>query len=237
MNTIKQIIKESLLNEVGDASAQPYFWKLGKDSSNDKVNYHFKTKGGSKLTIEVSFILLAPRQIIDLFSDEDRMKRKEKLFYINNPYYYWDSEFKVTKYKDEDLDYDIEGSMTISKSEYKTDKVEVFRIMATISSIIKDFIKRNKVRGFAFRPASDSRSRVFMKYFQQQIPNAKILQLEDPHGFHAPATIITTDENVTYTKGEAGPYEEYENDEDKPPFRERMKSKFTKKEEPGNDYY
>jgi len=231
MNIIKQIIKESLLNEIGDASAQPYKWELDKGSSDDTIGYNFKTKGGSRLTIQVSFHLLRPNQVIDLFSDETKMKRSEKLFYINNPHYYWDTEFSVTKHKGEPI--------TISDSKFKSDKVEVFRIMSTISVIIKDFIGHNKVRGFAFRPASDSRSKMFIKYFQQQLPNAKILQLKDSYGTGQP-TIITSDESVTYTKGEKGPYEDPYNDiEDDDErvlsLRDKIDSKLNKKKN-NNDY-
>ena len=229
MSIIKKIVKESLLKEVGDASAQPYKWKFDRDSSKDKVSYKFKTEGGSKLTIVVSFHLLSPWQLHNLFSDEDTkklMNRHERLFYTKNPYYYWDTEFVVTEHKGKDLDWGTDQSMTISGSEYKTDKSEVFRIMATISGIVKDFISKNKVRGFAFRPASDKRGSMFVRYFQQQLPQAKILQLPDPTGTFSAATIVTVDDSVVYKGGDA--YYDEEEDEYKPSFRDKIKSKFNR---------
>lgn len=227
MNIIKQIVKESLLKEVGDASAQPYQWKLVKGDNKTKISYSFKTKGGSKLTIVISFHLLDPWQLHNLFRDEDNKKqlnRHERLFYTKNPYYYWDTEFSVTEYKGKDLEWGTDQSMTISKSEYKSDKTEVFRIMSTIAQIIKDFIDKNKVRGFAFRPASDKRGAMFIRYFQQQIPHSKILQLQDPTGSFPAATLVTINDKVTYSGGDAY----YDDEDDKPSFRDRIKTKFNR---------
>lgn len=228
MNIIKKIVKESLLNEVGDASARPYKWKFDKSSSNHQVSYKFKTEGGSKLTIVVSFHLLSPWQLHNLFNDDDTKKtvnRGERAFYNKNPYYYWDTEFIVTEYKGKDLKWGVDRSMTISGSEYKTDKSEIFRIMATLSEIVKDFISKNKVRGFAFRPASDKRGTMFVRYFQQQLPHAKILQIPDPSGTFSSATIVTINDKITYEGGDAY-YDEEEEENDS--FRDKIKSKFNK---------
>jgi hypothetical protein len=227
MNLIKQIVKESLLNEVGNASAQPYKWRSIDGYNNTQISYGFKTKGGSKLTIVVSFHLLDPSQLRDLFTNVDYKKqisKQERLFYTENPYYYWDTEFSVTEYKGKDLDWGTDKSMTISASDYKTDKNEIFRIMSTIAQIVKDFIGKNKVRGFAFRPASDKRGAMFVRYFQQQLPNPKILQLQDPVDGGLPApTIVTINDKISYTGGD-----DYYDSEDETSFRDKIKTKFNR---------
>lgn len=205
----KNIIKESLLNEIGTATSKPYNWRL-KDAAQDSAIYKFKTKGGSNLVIEVNFLLISPSQFEDL----------DILGEISHPYYYWDTEFVVAKYKGEEF-WGDDKSMTISSSPYKTDKNEIFRIMATLSEIIKDFMKIHKVRGFAFKPASDSRGKLFMKYFESQLPNAKVQKFEDG------ATVVTVNDSVEYRKGEDPFYDNQltpYNDDDT-----YVKSKLTKK--------
>lgn len=210
---IKKIIRESLLNEIGEASAMPYKWKL-KENSDNAVAYRFKTKGGSNLLIEVNFILIHPFQLQNMDVE------------VEHPYYYWDTEFVVLKDKEgEEFWREDEKIMTISSSKYKTDKVEVFRIMATISEIIRDLMSIHKVRGFAFRPASDSRGNLFVKYFERQLPDSEIINLEDG------AKVITVNKSIKYVEGDGSYYDSYNRDYDydeEPTFKEKLKSKFSK---------
>jgi hypothetical protein len=185
---IKQIIRETLILEIGDASAKPYKWKLDK-KEEDFFAYTFKTKG-SKVTIEVTFHLLAPWQITNLTNSSKTISRSDRNYYDKNDSFYWDTEFSLIQHKGEDIIFSQDPTVTISDSKFKTDKVEIYRIMSTLSEITKDLIKNTKVRGFAFRPANESRGRIFIKYFQKQVPKSKITELESG------ATIITTDETI-----------------------------------------
>lgn len=186
---IKQIIRETLILEIGDASAKPYKWKL-ETKEDDFFAYTFKTKG-SKVTIEVTFHLLEPWQITNLTNMSRLISKADRKYYRQNGYFYWDTEFSLTEHKGETILFHQDPNVTISDSEFKTDKVEVYRIMSTLSEIAKDLIKKTKVRGFAFKPASDSRGKMFIKYFQKQIPQSKVTQLENG------ATFITIDETIT----------------------------------------
>ena len=195
---IKRIIKESLLNEVGTATAEPYRWRLTK-ASEDYVSYKFKTSGGSNLIIEVNFQLTKPFQF----------EKMGVIEMVEHPYYYWDTEFSVMKYKDREF-WGDERSMTISASQYKSNKSEIFRIMSTLSAIVKDFIVIRKVRGFVFRPATDSRGKLFIKYFEKQLPNSNITKFEDG------GILITIDNSIKYVKGEDPIYDESTYDFDLP---------------------
>ena len=209
---IKKIIKESLLKEVGEASALPYKWRL-KVFSDNSVAYRFKTRGGSDMLIEVNFVLIHPF-LFDYLETN-----------IDHPYYYWDTEFVVMGHKRNEYFCGDDKSMTISSSQYKTDKVEIFRIMSTISEIVKDFMKIRKVRGFAFRPASDSRGNLFVKYFERQLPDSEIINLEDG------AKVITVNKSIKYVEGDGSYYDSYNRDYDydeEPTFKEKLKSKFSK---------
>lgn len=179
MIDIKTIIKESLLNEVGDASAQPYAWRRTENHKN-MVIYRFRTKGGSKLNIDVSFHKLDALNIVNFINREDSLSIEDKRFYYQNPYFYWETEFGDDEHA------------TISTTKHKTSKVEVFRIMATLSNIVKDMMDRKKVRGFVFRPASDSRGNMFIRYFKEQIPESKVLRLDDG------GTFVTVNHKIKY---------------------------------------
>lgn len=190
MNLIKTIIRESLLTEIGEGTAQPYEWRPSITTDSLAV-YEFKTKGGSKVVINVSFHLNQPYVMFQVLGD--RPKRGSDGFdkVLDHPYYYWDTEFSVRSRKGVPVD---DPNITISASKYKTDKVEIYRIMATLSQIIKHLVSTKKVRGFTFRPASDSRGRIFQRYFESQIPNSEIVKTDSG------ATFITIDKNVRYEK-------------------------------------
>jgi len=207
MSLIKKIIKESLLLEVGEGTSQPYKWKL-KDNMSDLVTYTFKTKGGSGLKIEVNFHLLRPYQLNNVLSSHSKSIKHHVEDVLSHPYYYWDTEFSAIESKNKPID---DPNMTISGSEYKTDKIEVYRIMATLSEIVKDLMKIQKVRGFVFMPATDSRGRLFQRYFENQMPNVDILRRKDG------ATFITVDKDVKYDYTEDG--EQYDNDDIESPLK------------------
>lgn len=206
---IKRIIKESLLNEVGTATAKPYKWRL-KELNADSALYRFKTTGGSNLVIEVNFLLLHPFQF-------ENMGVLDK---IEHPYYYWDTEFLVVKHKDEEF-WGDERSMTISKSPYKSERTEIFRIMSTLSEIVRDLISIRKVRGFAFKPASDSRGKLFIKYFESQFPESDIMRFEEG------ATVITINDSLKYTEGGDPIYDESIYNFEEPTFKEKIKTKLS----------
>jgi len=188
MNLIKQIIKESLLLEIGEGTSQPYKWKL-KINMPHLVGYAFKTKGGSGLKIEVSFHLVRPYSLNQLLISHRKALKHKVEDVLEHPYYYWDTEFSAVEFKDKPVD---DPNITISASEYKTDKIEIYRIMSTLSEIVKDLMKIQKVRGFVFMPATDSRGKLFQRYFENQIPGSEILRMENG------ATFITVDKSVEY---------------------------------------
>lgn len=189
---IRKIIKEALINEVGSATSQPYKWYL-KKSDERSATYWFRTKGGSNLLIEANFFLTSP----------DAFETLGILDEFEHPYFYWDTEFVVLKDEKEDIP-DYNKNMTISSSDYKSKNFELFRIMSTLSSIVKDFISIHKVRGFVFKPASSSRGNLFTKYFQQQLPNAEIKVLNDE------ITIVTINDSIRYTEGDGSYYDNEE---------------------------
>lgn len=216
MGLIKQIIKESLLLEIGEGTSQPYKWRL-KINMPHLVSYSFKTKGGSGLNIQASFHLVQPYNLNTLLSSYPKKVKDKVEDVLEHPYYYWDVEFSATEFKDKPVD---DPNLTISASEYKTDKIEVYRIMSTISAIVKDLMNIQKVRGFVFMPASDSRGRLFLRYFENQIPGAEIIKMESG------ATFITVDKSVEYEYDEGN--EQYDYDDIESPLEKtfhRVKNK------------
>jgi hypothetical protein len=115
--------------------------------------------------------------MVQITDDDLQMNKDDVDFIISNPYYYWDTEFEVAEHDGEDF-YD-DSHITISGSEYKTEKVEVFRIMSTLSMIVKNMMSTNKVRGFVFKPVSTSRGVIFNKFFKKQLPHSKIIGTDD----------------------------------------------------------
>ena len=121
---IRKIIKETLLLEIGEANVEPFMWKLA-NKTDDFYIYEFKTAGGSNLNINVTFYKLSPKMMSNLV-DRDRRLPEEAINLIKkNPTGYWDVEFTVEEDRGSALD---NPYLTISKSEFKSDKIELFKI-------------------------------------------------------------------------------------------------------------
>jgi hypothetical protein len=191
------------LEEIGDSSSRPYPWKETDltphqisdiddyhiDETMNFVKYEFKTEL-SKQDIEVSFNLIPQFSMNYIVSVSKTLKEDEKTFLLKDTSYYWDTNFGIKNA--------LPGSEypTISK-EFRSEKHEVFRIMSTISEIVKDFISKNQVNGFAFRgvknendnsgtfdamfnakPMANTRDKIFIKYFKSYFTDAKIMNLD-----------------------------------------------------------
>ena len=172
---IKQIIKESLLNEIGESNAKPYLWKL-EATHEELYLYEFVTVGGSNVKITVTFFKIGPKMMIGLVNKDRRLPDDAINLIKDNPNGFWDIEFSISDPKTGAVD---EPYATISKSQYKSDLQEFYRILATLNKIVLDFISKEKVRGLTFKPVSKKRGVVFLKYFNTHLPNAqKIITYE-----------------------------------------------------------
>ena len=67
-----------------------------------------------------------------------------------------------------------ERTYSTTKLQSEENRGEFFKIMATITKIIKDHLKKHGGRLIHFAPLDDRRGRVFTRYILQQIPNSKM---------------------------------------------------------------
>lgn len=184
---IKKIIKETLLLEIGEANVDPFIWKLS-NKTDDFYIYEFKTAGGSNLNINVTFYKLSPKMMSNLV-DRDRRLPTEAINLIKkNPNGYWDIEFTVEEDRGSALD---NPYLTISRSEFKSDKIELFKILSTLNKIVNDFLYKEKnVRGITFKPVNRKRGMLFLTYFKKLLPDAQ--KMVTHYGVH----IIVLDKNL-----------------------------------------
>jgi len=137
-----------LLKEIGDASARPYEWYELEDQEDYK-SYGFETdQEDYKLEIAVS---------------EGDKERDSAVVAFG------------TVIDDDELGY--QGSFT--DYEKVPNKGELYKVMATVVSILKDFIKKNKQIKYIYFKTNkqgdqSSRLKLYKKYIQSQIPNAKV---------------------------------------------------------------
>lgn len=121
--------------------------------------------------------------------DRDRRLPEEAINLIKkNPTGYWDVEFTVEEDRGSALD---NPYLTISKSEFKSDKIELFKILSTLNKIVNDFLYKEKnVRGLTFKPVNRKRGMLFLTYFKKLLPDAQ--KMVTHYGVH----IIVLDKNL-----------------------------------------
>jgi len=133
------------LKEIGDATAKPYEWETWSGYEDDK-EYGFETDSGLNYKLEIAF------------QETDSEKDSAAL------------SFGIV---DKESDYSVDYEAIPSKG-------ELYKVMATVVDILKDFIKNYpEVRYLYFstnkqQGDQSSRLKLYMKYIQSQIPNAKI---------------------------------------------------------------
>jgi hypothetical protein len=185
--SIIKIIKETLLLEVGEANVDPFIWKLA-NKTDDFYIYEFKTAGGSNVTINVTFYRLSPKMMANLVDRDRRLPDDAINLVKKNPKGYWDVEFAVEEDRGSAID---NPYITISKSEFKSDKIELFKILSTLNKIVNDFLNKQKdVRGLTFKPVTKKRGTVFLTYFKKLLPDTQ--KMVTHHGVH----IIVLDKNL-----------------------------------------
>ena len=135
---IKKIIKETLFFESAEANAKPYIWK-SISQKGDLYMYEFVTAGGSNLKIIVTFFKLDYKMMSSLVDRDSRLPKETINLIKNNPQGYWDVEFSVDESGGSTLD---NPYITISKSEFKSELIEFYRIAATLSKIVNDFLSK-----------------------------------------------------------------------------------------------
>lgn len=157
-------ILNEVITEIGDASARPYDWETWS-GYEDYKEYGFETDSGLRYQLEISV------------SEGD--KERDSAIVA----------FGI-------LGDDDESGYFVDYEAVPT-KGELYRVMATVVDIIKDFIKKNKQIKYIYFTTNkqgdqSSRLKLYTKYIQSQIPNAKI-DIKDIDGKEA--TYITLKEN------------------------------------------
>ena len=150
-----------LLKEVGEASSKPYSWKQ-IENEDDFKEYAFQTDSETpyNMTIDISE------------GDQEKDSAVVNFGVIKS---FTDSD---ETYGDYYVNYDI-----------VTNKGELYRVMATVVEILKDFIKKTPtVKYIQFETTkgkekeSNVRTNLYTKYIQKNLPNAKVdVQYKDGH--------------------------------------------------------
>lgn len=151
MNTLELFkLKQYLLQEIGEATTQPYDWTQTGNGEQTK-RYRFTTDADLNYMVEIRL----------LYYEVD----------ANEPDYA-SVEFSVIK-KGEDGDYHSDYYVS-------TNKGELYRIMSTVVDILKDLLNKNKSLKYiefeADKEGKDNsqRANLYSIYVKKQLPNAEI---------------------------------------------------------------
>ena len=166
-----------LLKEIGDATARPYSWEQIEDEEDFK-QYVFQTD--SETPYDMTIVVME--------GDKERDSALVNFGVMKS--YTPDGE----TYGDYYVDYDT-----------TTNKGELYKVMATVVDILKDFIKNNQeVKYIQFDTTKgkekDSNIRVdlYTRYIQKHLPNAKV-QTDSNRG-HESTVIQLKELNVPKSK-------------------------------------
>jgi hypothetical protein len=154
---INKDFKDKKVNEIGldSEKMKPYPFKTVEDGEDLRV-YSFKTDSGLNYKVE----------LMEEVDDEYGM-----VLYIN---------FGTYNEGEENDDFGVPNQNVV------TNKGEQYRVMNTLAAIIKEDLAINSyIKYITFNPAkrnkdvnSNAREKMYMKYIQGRLPNAK--QIEDP---------------------------------------------------------
>lgn len=91
----------------------------------------------------------------------------------------WIVSFKVVDGPEDEVETIYYGTGELQSYTYRTiqdeeNRGEFFKIMATVTKIIKDHLRKYDGKILHFQPIDDRRGRVFSRYILQQMPNAKM---------------------------------------------------------------
>lgn len=188
---IKNIIKNSLLNEVGEASKTPFRFKRDTESlilkdSRDEFEYVFKTKSGYVYNVNITREYGRSWDDNEL-SDEEWEKELSGLYQDNRKIYnnlrklglergdfknIWDVNFSIVDTPDsKSRQY---NSMLPTYKYQEPNKGEFFKVMATVVKIIKEHLGKFGGSILKFSPYDDRRGNIFSQYMLRQLPNTKV---------------------------------------------------------------
>jgi hypothetical protein len=164
MNTLQLAkIKQHLLKEIGDASAQPYDWENVIDDESDRT-YNFATDSTPPTYYEVTTYELEP--------DPDDQTNPGISLKIN---------FATT---DEEGDKDYKSL---------TGRGELYRVMATVTEIIKyDIQHKPWIKTIFFEPSrrpgkdtlsQNARANLYIKFIQHAFPQIQPSDIENDYGY------------------------------------------------------
>jgi hypothetical protein len=181
-----------ILKEIGDASAKPYEWELGYSSLARDTNYEFTTDLGTEYKVNFS--------TLD-YLDKDTNEWIDGVYIM----------FLVAYHLDQENSQDIEVKDTQTQSPSKrkkervkdvqdttpnkywstiiaTNKGELYRVMATITKIVQEFLKNNPtIKVLIYEPSKKSsekefglqRDILYKAFIKQAFPSAEISNQEN----------------------------------------------------------
>jgi hypothetical protein len=200
MIKLSDILKEvkdtsKTIIEIGDASAKPYKWELAPTNYRDDAIYKFTTDLGTEYRVEIS---------TDDYIDKNTKERIPSAWIMFLAAYHLErgdpqdpetgniessSSGKGKKSKTKD----IQDTQYTSTNKYwstiiSTNKGELYRVMATITDIIKEFLKNTpSVKALIYEPSKKSseqgfgtqRDMLYQSFIKKAIPSAQILKQGD----------------------------------------------------------
>ena len=143
---------KNILLEIGEGTAKPYKYKLTRTESDPDFGDYFRLY----------------EFVTDLDTHYEVMFTIEEDFSKDEPWEFMDIEFGVDEKDGGGVSYKV-----------KTNKGEVFRVMATIVDITKNILKeRRKIKTLTFTGSKDDdddnrRNNLYMAYIRKHIPNVK----------------------------------------------------------------
>lgn len=190
---MSELIKDYLLNEVGDASKTPFKSKrdLSKgfntmtryeaSKEQDAYTYTFTTKRGYTYSVTIEKVMGRGSWGRAITDDEWKEELSNLYKYDRGLYMFlrknditredlrkiWSIGFGVqSQPKDEPRSWD--GYLQ------EPNKGEFYRVMATVVKIVKDHLKKYGGKVISYRPADERRGRIFPRFITQQLPNARM---------------------------------------------------------------
>lgn len=194
---MSQLIKDSLLSEVGEASKTPFRSKrdLGTgfnsqtryeaSKEKDDFDYSFTTKEDYKYKVNIERIF-GKQSWGEQVTDSQWREELTYLYKYNRGMYLFLKKNNISRE-------DMKTMWTIgfgvdeeprdqprSFNGYlqEPNKGEFYRVMSTVVKIVKDHLKKHGGKVISYRPADERRGRIFPRFIMQQVPNAKMYAAE-----------------------------------------------------------
>ena len=151
MIKLTNILKE-IINEIGDGGSKPYNYTLAREDVDEDFGFYFRLY----------------EFVTDLGTHYEVSFEIEEDFSKDEPWETMNIEFGVDDKDGGGVSYKV-----------KTNKGEVFRVMATIVDITKNILKeRRRIKTLTFTGSKDDdddnrRNNLYMAYIRKHIPNVK----------------------------------------------------------------